>query len=263
MFVKRLLILLLIVLSAIMVVSFASAETYTVTTEIDVLNVRSQADGDIIIGGIRAGKKVEIDYHDKYWGYFTYDGIPAKVYFDYLVPASGSSGKSQGTTYTVNNSSKKKETTEKEPERVSIDEADLIFRVSEDVQSHINVRNAKKESAKIIGRLDPGEEVYVVAMGKTWTRIVYNEQYGFVYTKYLVDCGDNLPEEGELYKVKVKKNTTLNVRKESTKKAKVVVKLKNGTYVKLFETDGKWAYICYKKGEFGYVMTKYLVTVEE
>lgn len=260
MIVKRLIVFLLVLFSIIAITAFASAETYTVSTEIDVLNVRSQIDSDIILGGIRAGKKVEIDYHDKYWGYFYYDGQPAKVYFDYLVPAAGSPEPQEPTS---SGTSKKTQKKEAEPKFVSDDEAKLVYRVSPKVNYHIKVRAKKSDSAKVIGRLEPGEEVHVVAIGKTWTRIVYDNQYGFVYSKNLVDTGDNLPEGGELYRVKVKGNTTLNVREEDTRKSKIIIRLRNGALVKVFEKQEKWSFVYFNKTDFGYVMNKFIVKVDE
>ena len=256
---KRVLLFLVIVVSLVAIVSIASAETYTVNPDIDKLNIRSQYDSSIILGGIRGGRTIEIDYHDKYWGYFVYDGIPAKVYMDYLVPASGTTTPATPTTSHKSSSSPKKE---ESPTYVSEDEATLIYYVSEKIQSHINVRNKKSESGKVIGRLDPGDEVLVIKMGKTWTRIVYNNQLGFVYTKYLVDLGANLPDEGELYKVKVKNNTTVNVREEDTKKSKVITTLRNGAFVKVFDQQETWSFVYYSYEDFGYIMNKFLVKVE-
>ncbi len=252
---KRLIVFLLVLVSVIAVIAIASAETYIVNTETDPLNIRSVEDSSIVLGGIRKGRKVEIDYHDKYWGYFTYEGIPAKVYMDYLVPVSGYVAPS---TPIVKTSTKKEEP----PTYVSEDEATLIFYVTENIRSHINVRNKKSESGKIIGRLDPGEEVLVIKMGKTWTRIVYDNQVGFVYSKYLVDLGANLPDDGELYKVKVKNNTTVNVREEATKKSNSIIKLRNGAFVKVFEQQENWSFVYYSMNDFGYIMNKFLVKVE-
>ena len=254
---KRLVVFSLVLIAVVAVVAFASAETYIVNTESEPLNIRSVEDSSIILGGIRKGRKVEIDYHDKYWGYFTYDGVPAKVYMDYLIPASGAS--TMVTTQKTTTSSAPKDDT---PEYVSEDEATLIFYVSDKIKSHINVRSKKSENGKIIGRLDPGDEVLVIKMGKTWTRIVYDNMVGFVYTKYLVDLGANLPEEGDLYKVKVKNNTTVNVREEDSKKATVIIRLRNGAFVKVFSQQETWSFVYYNMNECGYIMNKFLVKVE-
>ena len=102
----------------------------------------------------------------------------------------------------------------------------------------------------------------VIKMGKTWTRVVYENQLGFVYTKYLVDLGANLPDEGELYKVKVKGNSTVNVRRDATKKSKTITTLRNGTYVKVFEQSENWSHVYYNVDKIGYIMTKFLEKVE-
>ena len=256
---KRISVFLIVVISILLIAAFASAETYIVNTEQDPLNIRSVEDSSIILGGIKKGKTVNIDYHDKFWGYFTYNGIPAKVYMDYLIPASGYTPPTEPHS---TKSSKKTTVVEATPEYVTVDEATLIYHVTPSIQSHINVRDAKRESAKVIGRLEPNDEVYVVAIGKTWARIVYNNQYGFVYAKYLIDCGDNLPEGGELYQVKVRKNTTLNVRKEDKQRSKVVTKLRNGAFVKVFEKQENWSFVYFTKTDFGYVMNKFIVPVE-
>ena len=256
---KRLIVFLLVLVSVIAIAALANAETYIVNTESEPLNIRSVEDSSIILGGIRKGKTIEIDYHDKFWGYFTYGGIPAKVYMEYLIPASAAPSTITVTTSTSTSSRPKKDET---PRYVSEDEATLIYHVTDKIRSHINVRVDKSESAEIIGCLEPGERVLVVAKGKTWTRIIYNNQYAFVYSKYLVDLGDNLPEGGELYKVKVATNTTLNVRKEATKKAKVLTKISNGSFVKVFERQNTWSFVYYTKTDFGYVMNKFLEKVE-
>ena len=263
--VKRVLLFLVIVIALVAIVSVVSAETYTVNPDIDKLNVRSQYDSSVILGGIRGGRKVEIDYHDKYWGYFTYDGTPAKVYMDYLIPSTEAAPQEGTTTPTPTSSSSpsKKTSKKSEPVYATIDEAAYIYYVTDSIRSHINVRDAKSENATIIGKLQPGEKVYVLNMGKTWTRIVYDNRHAFVYTKYLVDGGDNLPDGGELYRVKVKKNTTLNVRVGADKKTKSIKKLSNGAYVKVFEQYDSWSFIYYNMNDFGYVMNKFLVKVDE
>ena len=256
---KRFISLTLTVLIALSICTIASAEKYVVNTESTPLNIRLASDHSVILGGIAKGKTVNIDYFDKFWGYFTYDGQLACVYKSYLVKVGDSS-----TAPTTPSTSKPGPSRSSAPKKViSTNEASMIYSVGDEVKDCITVRAKKSSDAKILGRVYPGEYLYVVNVGSTWTRVVYDGQYGFVKTKYIVLSDYNLPEEGALYQVVVKSGTTLNVRASDTKKSDVLRALPNGAYVKVIEQYDLWSKIFYDMENQGFVMNKFIKPVME
>lgn len=253
---KRVLWLVFLLCFLLTLTTVGLAEKYIVNTEETSLNIRSVEDSSIILGGIAKGKTIDIDYTDKFWAYFTYKGQPAKVYKYYLKPASGSP--SQGSSINVGSGksggSKKNE--------ISTEDASMIYTVSNKVKSYITVRKTKNEYGKILGKVYPGDDVYVIAVGSTWARIIYEGQYGFIKAEYLVNQRYNLPEEGILYRVVVKKNTTLNVREEGKKRGKVIFTLSNGAFVKVIDMQETWSHVYYSMSRMGFVMNKFLEKAE-
>ena len=252
-----------IVLAIVLVATYSIAETYYVTTEIDALNVRDAVDTDTIYGCIRAGKKVEVDYVDGKWAYIQYDGKNCKVYFPYLTKTGDPSqpeyygGKTGGGT--------KKTSTQKVKENLNLlstDVATIICKVSDTVKTNITVRSSKSDNGTIIGRLYPGDILYVAAEGNVWSRIVYNGRYAFVKSRYIETIGYNLPDEGTLKRFYLRNNTGLNVREGPSLTEKVITTIPSGSYVKVLEDDGTWSNVYYTNDKQGYVMSKFLEDVE-
>jgi uncharacterized protein YgiM (DUF1202 family) len=234
------------------------AETYYVTTEIDALNVRDAVYTDIIYGCIRAGRKVNVDYVDGRWAYIQYDGKSCKVYYPYLTkcgdpsePAYYGGKTGPGTQKTVTR------------KYVSTDEASMIYEVSYAVNGYITVRAQKSDTAQALGRLYPGDELYVVREGKVWSRIVYDNGYAFVKSSAIYRVGVNLPDEGELKQVSVSDHTTLNVRDGPGKKKRIITTIPDGAFVKEIEADGTWSTVYYSMEDTGFVMSKFLVDPDE
>ena len=256
---KRFIALTLAVLIALSLCAVASAEKYVVNTESTPLNIRLASDHSVILGGIAKGKTVNIDYFDKFWGYFTYDGQLAVVYKEYLVKADGSSKPS-----TTPSTSKPGPSSSSAPKKIiSINEASMIYVVSDNVNDCIHVRTRKDTKASSLGELYPGDRVFVVSHGYKWSRVVFEGRYGYVLSKCLEFDGYNLPDEGELYQVKVANGTTLNVRVQSDKSSDVIRTLANGAFVKQLEEYPEWSLVYYDLENKGFVMNKFIIPVEE
>lgn len=255
----------LIVLALVAVTACALAETYYVTTDIDALNVRDAYNSEIIYGCIRAGKKVNVDYIDKQsrWAYLKYDGHDAKVYFAYLTPYGDPCQPDYYGGKTGPAKPAPKKATPVARKYASTDEASMIYRVSYSVKNYLTVRDKKSDNAYALGKVYPGEELYVVRVGKVWARIIYDEGYAFVKCANLEKVDVNLPDEGVLKQVRVSDETTLNVRSGPGKKKSVVTTIPHGAYVKELETEDIWSYVYYSMNDTGYVMTKFLVPVDE
>jgi len=259
---KRITIALLMVLVLTLLANCGFADTYYVTTDIDAVNVRSADDHDIILGIVRAGKSINVDYVKGDWAYFTFKGQPAIAYKYYLLTSLDGTGVVPPVTKT---STSGQTTSKKRAARayVSTDDASMIYVVSDNVKKSINVRATKSQNGTILGQIYPGDEIYVVRVGKVWTRIVYDEGFAFVPSKYIQLAGVNLPDEGELYKVFVKDGTTLKVRTGPSQKKKVITTIPNGAFVKVLEDDGKWSYVYYTMKDLGYVMDKFIIPAQD
>ncbi len=255
---KKFVAIALMLLIAISICAIASAEKFVVTTESDSLNIRLACDHDVILGGLKKGTILNADYTDKYWAYFTYDGQLCCAYKGYLTPAGDGSTPAPKTSKPG-----PKTSTIVTSRNISLNEASMIYVVSDDVNNCIHVRTRKDTKASSLGELYPGEEVYVIIHGGTWSRVVYEGNYGYVLSKCLEFRGYNLPEEGELYRVKVANGTTLNVRSESKKGDNIVRRLPNGAFVKMMEQYEEWSMIFYDPVNKGFVMNKFITPVEE
>ena len=252
---KKFLLLTFVFILTFCCVSVASAEKYVVNTESDPLRIRLASDHSQILGQFRKGTVIDALYTDRYWAYFYYDGQLAVSYLEYLIPASSSSTTTTTTTSTSHTSSA--------PARVvSTNEASKIFRVRDSVNDCINARVSKSTSARSLGKLYPGDILYVVNVGYKWTRIVYNGQYAFVLTGCIEEVGPNLPAEGTLYQVQVATGTTLNVRETADRTADILRRIPNGAYVKVLESDEEWSKVYYDAENIGYVMNKFIILVE-
>ncbi len=236
----------------------ASAETFIVTTESDPLNIRLAEDHSQVLGIIRKGKTLKALYTDNYWAYFYYKGKLACAYKSFLTPASSYSSapgpEAPETVKPTKSSSKSK--------ALSTDLASKIYVVKDTIKNYLTVRDAKSTSAYALGKLYPGDILYVVYVGREWTRVIYNGQYGFVLNKYIEEFAPNLPSEGELYRVSVPDGTNLNVREKESTSSKVLRKILDTAYVKVIERGEKWSKVYYSNNDIGYVMNKFIVPVE-
>ena len=252
---KKILIMVITLAMLLTTTSISNAETFIVTTKKDPLNIRLAEDHSQILGEIAKGKTLEALYTDSYWAYFYYQGKLAVAYTLYLTSTSNSGPETPSTPTGSSTSSYK-------PQYVSTDMASKLFVVTDTIRDHLTVRRSKSASSRALGKLYPGDLVYVVNTGSQWTRIVYDNQYAFVLSKYIEEFGPNLPDEGELYKVSVKNGTTLNVREEGNKNSTILRAIPNDAYVKVIEQGEKWSKVYYSNQDIGYVMNKFIVPVE-
>ena len=154
---KKFVVIAVMLLIAISICAVASAEKFVVTTESDPLNIRLASDHSIILGGLKKGTTLNADYTDKFWAYFYYDGQLCCAYKEYLTPVSGSTtpktskpGPTSNATVTSRN--------------VSLNEASMIYVVSDRVNDCIHVRTRKDTKASSLGELYPGDKVYVIIL---------------------------------------------------------------------------------------------------
>ena len=175
-----------------------------------------------------------------------------------MIPANGNVSSSSSTSSGTSTSSAP--VYEKQP--VSTDVASKLYSVKDSVRKYITVRTSKSTDARALGKLYPGDLVYVVNVGYKWTRIVYNSQFAFVLSDCIEEYGPNLPEEGSLYTVTVPDGTTLNVREEGRKGSTVLRMIPNGAYVKVLEENDNWCKVYYEIDAIGYVMTKFITPNE-
>ena len=251
----------------LLMTSYVIADKYIVNTESTQLIVRDPEDSSNILGQVNKGTILDVLYTDKFWAYIEYKGMPGKVYKSYLLPVDSSSTTQtsrKNSSPSRGSSSISKVTVVKKT--VSTDDASMVYAVSSSVKNFINVRTDKSMRAKIIGKLYPGDEVYVLKHGIYWSKVVYLEQEAYVLSKYIYFKRSNLPEEGELYSVNVGKNETLNVRATPKKDGKIVAEIGDGVYIKVIEKAGKndeWSLIYYNMKDSGYVMNKFILPQNE
>lgn len=129
----------------------------------------------------------------------------------------------------------------------------------------LNVRAKASSTGKIIGSIKPGGTVsltkkYSTATKKaSWYEVVYNNQVGYVSSKYI---GFTKPASPKVVKNGVVHDVTLNVRAGASNTSKVIGKLEPKTVVtfaKKYTTDSTdaWLKIEYKDGT-GYISKKYV-----
>lgn len=128
----------------------------------------------------------------------------------------------------------------------------------------LNVRAKASASGKIIGAIKPGGTVYLTKKYSTskkvsWYKVVYNNQVGYVSSKFV---GFTKPQAPTVVKSGIVHNVTLNVRASASNTSKVIGKLAPETVVvfaKKYTTASTdpWLKIQYQDGT-GYISKKYV-----
>lgn len=140
----------------------------------------------------------------------------------------------------------------------------------------LNVRAAKQNNAKVIGRIKNGAEVTVLAYGDTWCHIRSGSIKGYVKTEFLsvekpaataaptaaptekpaeLPTGSMTSLKGNTARVTVKGN--LNMRVKPDKSARRVCLVPQNAVVEIILYGKEWCYASYND-QNGYVMTQYL-----
>ena len=240
----------LLVLIVVFTCFSALADPYVVTSDNGV-NVRDLPGGSEsqIISVKRFGEVVEVIEMGKYWAKIVYKDSYAYVYKDYIAPVSGVDMLPKETQKRVTVSNYR-------GEFIGIATDTAYVRPLSDLK-------------KTIGTIEEGEVVYIVARGKYWSKVVYNDsRIGYFPTDKYIIVDANLPGEGTLYRVKESSNgsyTYANIREEPDKKSKLIEKVEVGYYVRVIDEDetGKWYEVIYNSyGDTGYIHSTYLVNGE-
>ncbi|MGN1014606.1 MAG: SH3 domain-containing protein [Butyricicoccus sp.] len=113
------------------------------------------------------------------------------------------------------------------------------------------VRAGAGTTYEVIGALEKGTEVTVVADAAGWYKIPYGKGYGYI--------GGNLTEDvTKTVQKKVKVTAAgLNVRADATVKSTAIGRLKKGDVIKVVDSKPGWYQIEYGNG-YGYISMQYV-----
>lgn len=193
---------------------------------------------DSIILTIKKGSVVEVLNYSGNWAYVKYEnkyGYVSKQYIaEYTNNTTISSG---GGDKNLNNNQ--------------------LMECSVD---SLNIRKGPSTSEQVIGNLKKGNKVEVVYhTSRGWSRIKYNQSYGYVSTKYLTNIKS---DESSTTHITMQCNTDkLNIRKGPSTSEQVVGALRQGDKIDVVENlDNNWSKIKYNNG-YAYVSTLYLSPV--
>ena len=152
--------------------------------------------------------------------------------------------------------------------------------------SRLNLRSAPSTSAAIAGKLAHGEIVRVLAANGTWVRVETSSGLtGFVQSRYLTSAdgatmpavtptpaptatptnapaGDDMTAlEGEVYAdIYVSASGgSLHVRQGPSTQTPSVTTVSHGSWVQVLAVGGEWARVRTRRGNEGYLKTKYLI----
>ena len=131
-----------------------------------------------------------------------------------------------------------------------------IVKIMYTIPESLNVRTGPGTSYDKIGTLSKGSKVEVVEELNGWSKIKFNDGYGYVSTGYLTET----PEEA----VKIMYTTpeSLNVRIGPGTSYDKIGTLSKGSKVEVVEESDGWSKIKFNDG-YGYVSTSYLTETPE
>jgi len=128
---------------------------------------------------------------------------------------------------------------------------------------NLNVRYGPSTNAQVIGKLNRGTKVEVVAIEEGWYKIKFNDTFGYIASKYATkidseadsgagnennndnETGTTTPppaDENKIQQVIVNTNI-LNLRNGPGNQYDVIGKLNNGDILTVLDKDGDWFYI--------------------
>lgn len=144
-----------------------------------------------------------------------------------------------------------------------------------DITGGVNLRFMPDTSGKVLAVLNPGTQITVTLSGENWSVVRYDDQTGYVMSKYItyaqshVDTG-NEPQpvyDPTMYTISgweaevVPDEGNVNLRAWCATSAPVRVAMPKGSVVRLIEYGDTWCHIAYGEVE-GYCMTQFLAPRE-
>ncbi len=122
----------------------------------------------------------------------------------------------------------------------------------------LNVRKGPSTSESILGKIDKTDRVYVVyKTNNGWSRIKYNNGYGYVSSQYLIKVNNNSNESSQT-KTMICDTNSLNIRKGPSTSEAVVGHFNKGDKVSVVEKlNNNWYKISFNN-QFAYVSSQYL-----
>lgn len=127
------------------------------------------------------------------------------------------------------------------------------------------LRAKASEKAKQLDKCPAGTIVPVLEYGKSWTKIRYDGQVGYVKTAVLTFLGDKDEPIGTgvtSYQGRATGNAQVPVRNGKTSDAEIIVNLRTATEVTVLSFDGKWYEIDHD-GWYGFLYKSYFTFGEE
>ncbi len=204
----------------------------------DRLNLRSDANNtSSVVGKIPSGADVTVLSTNGNWckiRYGTLTGYVAKQYLSMQTPAAAPTSETGAA-------------------------ATAVVKLS---SGSLNMRKENNASSATVGSIPNGATVTMVEHGETWSRVRYNNQTGYVNTKYLAitqAAATAAPQAGGLTTTVSLVNTdeTLNLRLNPASSAPVLALLRHGTALAVLENGAEWTKVT-AMGMTGYVMTKFI-----
>ena len=127
------------------------------------------------------------------------------------------------------------------------------------------LRAKASEKAKELDKCPAGTIVSVLEYGKSWTKIRYDGQVGYVKTSVLTFLGNKGEPIGTgvtSYQGKATGNAQVPVRNGKTSEAEIIVNLRTATEVTVLSFDGKWYEIDHD-GWYGFLYKSYFMFDDE
>ena len=165
-------------------------------------------------------------------------------------------------------------------EEVAVDTADLRWETKVDASKMLAIINAPrtgkatlhaKSSSKsaVLGKCDTNRVVLVLASGKNYTKISYDNTVGYVLTSALkfypvggVDEDEDPPKPGWVsFRGKLNSRNTINIRMNGKNGSRILTDFIAGTPLWVFSQDDRWTEIDVG-GYHGYILNEY-VTLDE
>ncbi|UOY91613.1 SH3 domain-containing protein [Ectobacillus sp. JY-23] len=202
----------------------------TGTVEASNLYVRSEPSiKGKVLGSLKKGQAVSITKQQNGWGTILFNGEKAYISMDYIKPIAS-----------------KEHATSRETATVTADK--------------LNIRASASTSSKLLGKLNKGQTVSVLAKQGAWTKISFNGTDAFVSTEFLRFVTNPAPAPTPAPSAPESATVTadkLNVRSSASTSAKVLGKLNKGQTVSVLAKQGAWTKISFN-GTDAFVSTEFL-----
>lgn len=210
------------------------------------LNLRQSAGTDaLVLTSIPDGATIVLLSRDSSWSKVRYQGMEGYVMNKYLALDDGST-----------------------------DDEKTAWIVA-DITGGVNLRFMPDTSGKVLAVLNPGTQITVTLSGENWSVVRYDDQTGYVMSKYITyaqshENAGNEPQpvyDPTMYTISgweaevVPDEGNVNLRAWCATSAPVRVAMPKGSVVRLIEYGDTWCHIAYGEVE-GYCMTQFLAPRE-